>query len=74
MKILDKIKIYDKEYTCTQILYIDDRKIYKLHNLETNEIKFMEGNTSKIITDKSILDKINKLIHPKTDIICKYVD
>lgn len=69
MRILDKTKIHDREYSCTQILFIDDRKIYKLYNLETNDIKFVEENTNEIITDKSILDKINKLTRPKTDII-----
>lgn len=71
MKILDKIKSFDKEYVCTQILYIDNRKIYKMYNLETNESKFMEEKTYEAITDEIILNKINKLTRPKIDIIVK---
>lgn len=69
MKILDKIQIYDKEYTCIQILYIDDKKIYKLYDSETDTSKFVEEKTHNEITNTTVLDKIKNLTCPKTDII-----
>ena len=69
MKILDKVKINDEEYTCIQVLYIDNRRIYKVFNAKTKESKFIgEGN---VIKDKRTLEIIDRLTNPKTDVIEK---
>ena len=69
MKILDKVKINKEVYTCIQILYIDNRKVYKVFNAKTKEEKYICDG--KVVKDEKILKKIDDFTHPKTDIIDK---
>lgn len=73
MKILDKIDIENKEYICIQMLYIENRMVYKAYSEQEDKKVWIEQNSSKykIITDRKILDKIENMTIPKTDIIIR---
>ena len=73
MKILEKILIDNIEYVCIQTLIIDNKNIYKICDLDGNEQKFIELKEDKIeiIKDKNILNKIEELTMPKTDVVVK---
>lgn len=72
MKITDKVKLNNKEYMCTQIIYVDNLIVYRIHEIFGNEELFIEKIDNKLqkITDKTILEEIYKLLQIKnTDII-----
>lgn len=72
MKILDKIKIKDTDYMCTQILFLKHITVYRIHEIFGDGKMFItekDGNFQEI-TDENILKEIYKMIEVKdTDMI-----
>ena len=72
MKVSDKMKIEDKEYMCTQILFLEKLVVYRVHEIYGNSEMFIQENDNNFqkITDKKILKEIYELIKVKnTDVI-----
>lgn len=72
MNLTDKIKIKDIEYMCTQILFLENIPIYRIHEIfgDTQLFVMEKDNNVQQIKDKKILKEIQELIKVKnTDII-----
>ena len=64
MKVSDKMKIEDKEYMCTQILFLEKLVVYRVHEIYGNSEMFIQENDNNFqkITDKKILKEIYELM------------
>lgn len=74
MKIADEIEIDSNEYMCTQILFLDELTIYRVHSILGNKELFIteKYNNFQEIKDKNILKRIHELTEIKnTDMIIK---
>lgn len=72
MKVSDKMKIENKEYMCTQILFLEKLVVYRIHEIYGNSEMFIQekDNNFQKITDNEILNEIYELIKVKnTDVI-----
>jgi len=77
MEIADKIEIKNKDYMCTQIIFLKRLKVYRVHSILGEEEMFMMEKDSSYceITDKKILKEIDELLRVKnTDIIFNFKD
>lgn len=72
MKILDKIEIKNKKYICTQIIFLKELTVYKVHEESGNEAMFVmkKEDDYEEVTQKNILEELYQLLKVKnTDII-----
>lgn len=72
MRILDKVKVKNEEYVCTQVLFLEKLTVYRVHKILDDTEIFVEekDNNFKKITDKDVLEEIYELTKVKdTDII-----
>ena len=72
MKILDKIEIENQKYICTQIIFLKELTVYRVHEENSNESKFVikKELDYEEITQKSILEELYELLKVKnTDVI-----
>lgn len=72
MKILDKIEIENQKYICTQIIFLKELTVYRVHEQGGNQAKFVmkKDNNYEEVTQKNILEELYQLLKVKnTDII-----
>jgi len=72
MRILDKIKIKNKEYICIQIILLKGKKIFRIHESFGEEEAFIvkKDDNYTVITEEKVLKEIYKFLEVKnTDII-----
>lgn len=68
MKILEKILINKKEYTCIQKLSIKGNIIYVCQEQKTKEIIYLKENNGQLeqTEDENIKKEVEKLIYAKS--------
>lgn len=68
MKILEKIIINQKEYTCIQKLSIKGNIIYVCKEQKTKEIIYLKENNGQLeqTEDENIKKEVEKLIYAKS--------
>lgn len=68
MKILDKIIINEKEYTCIQKLSIKGNIIYVCKEQKTKQLIYLKENNGQLeqTEDKNIKKEVEKLIYAQS--------
>lgn len=74
MQVTDEIIVDEKKFMCTQIFYLKDLKVFRVHEMIGDKEMFMmeENDNYQEIVDKKILKEIYEFLKiDNTDVVRK---